>query len=376
MKNFQMETNGMSQDSQNQIQGEAASTALGPETTDQNASVNQDREPELPEKVTEEPQDREQLDLSKVKPYKKWLRTYLDVSDDAGDFLGDNALEKEVKKLCKELDLLDLGKEKNPESLIEKIRETLIRYASSVNRSENRAIGIVTKYRIRQGVLLLHQKTLVTKRLHKNWTEWFKENYDASLLRSSQDYMRIAAISNSIRYAVFGKERLIAIIRQIPYKGVDDPIGKFLSENGINFSPEDEPDREEIQLKADIAVNRQILLNEGLAEIPSDKVESFVRLGNDLTKKHIQALKLVKQKGKNLNDYMDALIASGGKTGPITTPESKAESFKNTIVTFLNKATDAVNDGEYLTQINLDLCRELKEKIEQLERLISSRQSS
>lgn len=360
----------------NLTEDESVKISADSEPVPDKGKVGVDSEQGLPPDVTEAPRDREHMDLEKVKPYAKWLRTYLSVSDDEGDFLGNKVLEKEVKKLCKQLSVLDLTQVETPDLWIGTIKDTLARYASMVNRSENCSIGIVTKYRIRQGTLLIHQKTLVTKRLQRNWIEWFNENYDPSLLRSSQDYMRIAAIPNAIKYSVFGKERLLSIIRQLSETESEDPIGEFLTKNGIDFSPDVENDPEEIRLKADIAINCQRLTKENLGEIPREKIEAFVGAGNEIGAKHIRELKLVKQTAGDLNGYMDALIASGGKPEPVMTPERKAESYKNTLVAFLKKTKDAISDTQYIEHIDIQLCRELKEQIEQLERHISSRQSS
>ena len=188
--------------------------------------------------------------------------------------------------------------------------------------------------------------------------------------------MRIAGVKNAIKYAVFGKERLLGIIRQLQNTDGDDPIGDFLADNGVDFAVEVETDLEEVRVKADIAVNHQKLVSEDLGEIPLDKVKAFVESGNTITKKHINELTLVKKTGGDLTSYMDGLIASKGKAEPVMTPERKAESYKNALVSFLDKTKTAISDQEYIGQIDLDLCKELKDQVEELERKISSRQSS
>ena len=222
-------------------------------------------------------------------------------------------------------------------------------------------------------MLLIHQKKLVTKYLNKNWVEWFNENYETSLLRSHQHYMRIAGVKNAIKYAVFGKERLLGIIRQLQKTESEDPIGDFLAENGVDFTTEVEVDLAEIRVKADIAVNHQKLVCEDLSEIPLEKVKAFVESGNTINGKHVRELKLVKKTSGDLNSYMDGLIASGGKAEPVMTAERKAVSYKNALVSFIDKTKAAISDQEYIGQINLDLCKELKEQIEELERKLSSR---
>ena len=64
----------------------------------------------LPENVTEAPQDEEHMDLSQVKGYSKWVKTYINVSDDEGHLLGDIELEEFVKKTCGELNAMNIKK--------------------------------------------------------------------------------------------------------------------------------------------------------------------------------------------------------------------------------------------------------------------------
>ena len=117
------------------------------------------------------------------------------------------------------------------------------------------------------GMLFNFQKTLVKKKLDRNWTEWFAENYDKSLLRSAQSYMKIAEIPNVIRFAVFGIERISQIGRRIEKPYGEDPIGHFLQENRIEFDSYAETDYQELKITTDIAIARQKLNNEDLEEV-------------------------------------------------------------------------------------------------------------
>lgn len=341
----------------------------------ENEIADNDRDKEntsLPENVTEAPQDEEHMDLRQVKGYPKWVRAYLNVSDDEGHLLCDRRLEKEVKKVCIELNKVNLEDVENHEVLLQDLRDLSLRYATGINVTENITIGTFTKYRIRLGMLFNFQKIIVKKILKQNWTEWFKANFDISLLRSAQDFMRIAEIPSAIRYAFLGKERIIQILRQIGKPAGDDPIGQFLRDNGVEFVPEAEPDYKELKIVTDIAIARQKLNNEDLEEVPDDKVEALTRTGVELTPYQISQLKLVKSIEGNLGLYMDDLIASGGKVEPIITPEKKAETFKKALDRFLDKTADALKDAEYLTQVDIELCRQIKEKIVELERKITS----
>ena len=104
--------------------------------------------------------------------------------------------------------------------------------------------------------MFLYQKKLLKKiDPAKNWTEWFSETYGSSNLRSAQDYMRLANTPNIIRYAVFGKERLIEILRATPaFAASDDPIGAFLAKYKFTFDPEKENSMDDWRANIDAAI--------------------------------------------------------------------------------------------------------------------------
>jgi hypothetical protein len=213
---------------------------------------------------------------------------------------------------------------------------------------------------------------MIVKKLGWNWLIWFENNYDKSQLRSVQDYMRIADVPNAIRYAVFGKERILQILKQIGKPTGDDPIGQFLDVNGVEYDPEAETDYKELKIITDIAITHKKLNDAELSDIPSDKIEALVRRGIEITPMLLDQLSLVKSTNGNIAKYVDNLIATGGKVEKITTPAIKAETFKKTLDQFIDKTTDAIKDVEYLGQVDLEICRQLKEKVLALEQKITS----
>ena len=329
---------------------------------------------ELSENFTLEPQDVEHIDLTKVKEYKGWIGPYQKVSDDDGQILGDPQLEKEVKDLFKEMETVDLFLEENPTQWADKLTDVAIRYTKQVNISENISNGIHTKYRIRQAGIFLNLQFLIKVRLGKSWMQFVADKFGKSLLRSIEDYMRIAKITNSIRYAVFGKERLLEIIRQIEKKNLKrtDPIGDFLQDHGIEYDPESDLDVSELKKKTDIAISLKKVSDEGFEQISPDKIEAFVRAGYEIEIKHLRDMKNVQNTGGDLNAYIDKLIATKGKFKLPKTAEMKSNEFKRTLDKFLSQSADALKDQEYLGQIDLNLCRQLKDKLLELENRISS----
>jgi hypothetical protein len=356
--------------------GEANPSANGGEHPE-NAEVTEPQEDiitdkDLPPGVTEEPQDPEHMDLRKIAGYPTWVSAYLNVSDDEGHLLGDLDLEKEVKKLYEDLDSMDLSMEEDPDLWINRIKELVLRYDSTINMRENTSAGVFTKYRIRLGMLFNFQKELVKNRLKLKWTEWFPENYKTISLRTAQEYMKIAEYSGAIRCSIFGTQRLLQIARQIGKPEGDHPFEKFLEDNGIDFNPEVETNHEELKTVTDIAIARQKLNREDLEEVTDDKVEALVRKGIELTPNRVNELKLVKATQRDLAEYVDGLIETGGKVEPIMTAERKSESFKKSLDRFLDKTDIAIEDDEYLGEVNLELWRQLKEKVIALEQKIVS----
>lgn len=102
------------------------------------------QETDLPEGVTAEPQEPEHMDLRKVPADKKWVRSYLTVSDDEGHLLGDTGLEKRVKNLCADLAEMDLTKEEDAQLWVDRIKEVVTEYASAINFRENTTVGTFT----------------------------------------------------------------------------------------------------------------------------------------------------------------------------------------------------------------------------------------
>ena len=345
-------------------------------TVDSDEQLQQDEtvgttDAELPESFTLEPQDKEHIDFREVKDYESWIYIYRLISDDKGKLLGDPKLELTVKNRCDELEMINLYRAENPELLVEKLLELTNRYTIRLNTAENVSFGIMTTYRIRQAQLLLILQILVKNRLGRNWIQWFSDNFDKRQLRSAEDYMRIAQVQNSIRYAVFGKERLLQIIRQIDKKNLnkEDPIGDFLRENRIDFDPKLETEFKEVRDEADVAIEKEKLSKAGITEISNEQVEALVLNKRKLTSHHIKQLALAKEKGYDLEEKMEKIV-NGEKNEPLQTRETKATGFVNTADKFLKAIENALADQEYLTKMNLEKFNRLKEKIQELEQII------
>lgn len=325
----------------------------------------------LPDGVTLAPRNVEEMDLDLIKHSSTLVDVYLKVSDDQGELLGDADLEKTVKDVCEQYKDMKEGDIKRPNERLREVKALSIRYATQVNKAESIVDGTITKYRIREGMLFNLQKKLATASGYR-WMRWFKQNYDPKHIRSVEDYMRLAKVPNIIRYSVFGKERLLQILRLIGDSKSEDPILEFLQDKGVDFDPQAETDFKELKIQTDIAINHQRLVNEDMEIIPVDRVEAFVRDGKEIQKRHLRELKIVRDTHGDLVEYMDKIIASDGAPEPVMTPDRKAESFKKTVNQFLKATDNALEDSEYLGKIDADFCAQVKQKILDLEQKITS----
>ncbi len=247
------------------------------------------------------------------------------------------------------------------------------KYTLRINMVESGLRGTISKYGIRDGMIFNILKELVRKD-SPSWIQWFKDNFDAREFRSIQDYMRLARIPGIIRYAVFGKERLLQILRQLSKddKKMDDPVGAFIERTGVIFKPEEELDAQELRIETDIAINYEKLINAGITEIPKDMIDSLVRNGKEIEAVHIRELLVTKAAKDDLVKRFEEFVASDGRVPPNMTPARKAEGFIRTTDRFLKAIEIALEDAHYLSAVDTDLITNLKQKLEELERLVTS----
>ena len=224
----------------------------------------------LPENVTPAPRNEEELHLDLFKDNPQGILTYLPVSDDVGEVLGDTDLEQQVKVFCQQYSNPDADKIEDLAKVIEEAKNLASKYTVQTNMADNRLGGTITKYRIRQGMLFNILKTLV-KSKGIEWIYWFNGNFNRRDFRTVEDYMRLANIPGILRYAFLGKERLLQVAIYLKEFGTDtdDPVGAFFRKY-IVFHPEEEIDLAEIKTKTDIAINHQRCMKAGLAEITVD----------------------------------------------------------------------------------------------------------
>ena len=168
------ETRGLGNDETSEAIVQSAEVA---EEIDIITDIDDATENQLPEGVTEEPRNKEEMHMGLIREWPNAIKVYLKVSDDAGEVLGNKVLERQVKAFCDQY--ADLKAEiKDPAKVIEEARELATKYALQINMVESGLSGTITKYRIRQGELFLIMKNLVKATEGPKWIEWFKANFD------------------------------------------------------------------------------------------------------------------------------------------------------------------------------------------------------
>lgn len=329
--------------------------------------------------ITNEPQHEEHLHMALLGESLPLREVYLKVSDDQGQFFNNMPLEKIM------IDFLGQSKTVTRTSSAEAIRQLMAQlidvsksYQKQINLATSVSSGILVKHQIRLGNMFMYQKKLLKKiNPEKNWTEWFSETYGSGNLRSAQDYMRMAGTPNIIRYAVFGKERLIEILRATPaFASSDDPIGAFLSKHNFTFNPEAETSMEDWRSSIDAAIAMEkiklIERKEGIElGLSFEQVKRLIDGNVPVDSKVISNMVIVKDSGGNLEEYINSsILAKGGQNVQIERSE-KLESVQRIskklkeIVEYYTKDVDA------LSEISSNAVNDLKASIDALISLIN-----
>jgi len=224
----------------------------------------------------------------------------------------------------------------------------------------------------------LYQKRLLKKiNPDKNWVEWFNETYGPSNLRSAQDYMRLANTPNIIRYSVFGKERLMEILRAVtPYGSAEDPIGTFLSKHGFIYNPEGETSMDDWRSNIDTAIAMEKIkqaekkqdLELGLS---FEQVKKLIDNNVPVESRVINNMVIIKEAGGSVAEYIDISILGKGSQNIQIERVEKQESVQRIskklkeIVEFYTKETDAI------FEINVTAINDLRQSLDALTALLN-----
>ena len=346
----------------------------------------------MTDKVTTDPQGPEQTSLDSFKGSPPEVTdAYIHVSDDNGNILGNIKMEEIAQNFCQILNK-ELSTDE-AENILTNGKEFCKKYSSQINFADNTANGIITKYRLRWGMMLLLQKKALKKNIpSKKWEVWFADNHSRENKRSAQDYMRLAKIPNIIAFAILGKERLMALSRLIEAEyGKDfsgatnaaDPLGEYLQKTNISFdfSKPGVPDEDELytidmlylkkRLKG-FAVKKGYNIDD--LEVSDNALLGTVKsLSKPLSSQHFNNMFMVKRAGGNVETYInDTLLSSGSNTAPdviFRRQTNRLPSFAN----LLTQILDYLNENQTASsEIALETIEAIEAKIKLLKDEISN----
>jgi hypothetical protein len=329
--------------------------------------------------VTDAPQHEEHLHMALLGESASLREVYLKVSDDTGQFFGDMDMEaKMIDFLAQSKTLAKKGSIEEIKRIMPELIEISVSYQRQINFATNVSNGILVKHQIRLGHIFLQQKRLLKKiEPGMNWLDWFKKTYGSRNLRSAQDYMRLAKTPNIIRYAVFGKERLIEILRAITsYGSVEDPIGTFLAKYGFIYNPDAEDFMEDWRSSIDAAIAMekigQVEKDQDLKlELSFEQVKALIDNNVPVESGVINDMVIVKESGGSVVDYIETSVLGKGSKHINIERAEKQESVQRIskklreIVEFYSKQTDAISE------INVAAIDDLRQSIEALTALLN-----
>jgi hypothetical protein len=330
----------------------------------------------LPDGVAPEPRNEEELHLDLISHSQFLVDTYLDVSDDGGQGLGNETLEQQVKEFCERVGSVTPQKMESAETVLQEATDLAKRYVPALTKSGAIAEGIQTKYSIRLGTLFNIQKRIV-RYLGRDWTKWFEENNTISL-RSAQDYMALAKVPKIIRYAFLGKERLMEILRVIDTSRGEDPVGNFLREHGFDVDLESGAKENRKTLRADIeAIIATNLIRkvEEESKVPlelnTDLLKKLIRLGTPVEKGLIKDLVIIKQNGGDPNRYLERRYINGGEEEDIITSTKKLQGISK-LAGHLKSSVDYLRKHrELIDKVTKASVQSLEEQVAELKALIN-----
>lgn len=337
-------------------------------------------ETNLPDGVTDEPRNEEEMHLKYIKHSPSALYDYLAVSNDNGEFLNDTQIEESVTACIREYKDKEVHELEKPAVVISRIQTLQKLYIEKMTRAGNIADGILTKSGIRRGSLLNIEKKLL-KMKGKEWIAHYTETYGAKSLRSAQDYMALARTPEIIRYAVFGKERLMEGLRAIKVLGIEkdkDPMAKLLDEYQIKFIPEDDQSEETLTaLKQGIdyavavtKIQKAEEKNEQTLGIEPDQVKRLVASGIPVNNGFIKDLFIIKNEEGDVQSHLAKLIGEDGELDEMLPRIKKLNEVPN-FVDGLKDAVEIVTEhSRLINRIEHNYITELEDCVNKLKDLV------
>jgi hypothetical protein len=341
-----------------------------------NEKLGQDQT-SLRDGVTVEPRSDEEMHLGLILESPPLVDVYLKVSDDTGQMLGDEDLEREVKRYCELYETSKRESIDDPDRVLQELKDLSVRYSKQINKAFSISDGTITKYRLRLGRLFNFQKKLV-KMKGDNWIDWFKTEYDEKSLRNIQEYMKIAKIPGVERYAVFGIERLKELGRAIELKsGEDDLISDFLKAHHVLYDPESDDPIDGFKLEIDSAIS--------MAKIKKVEQDKNIELGVDyeLVKKLfrmripvdtgiIRDMVILKEARSDVNEYLERRYINGGAEASIITGTKKVRGLPKLVAEIKSTVEYMKEHTDLVDQIDAAQIETLEAQVSEFKTLINN----
>jgi hypothetical protein len=331
--------------------------------------------------VTPEPQHKEHMHLKYIDHSPALVDVYLAVSDDDGSAHGNKPLEEAVIKFTEQYMDKDPAEIEDPEAVLAELHQLYEDYSKQINRCDSIFGGYVTKYRIRQGMLLLIEKKLL-KMDGRKWMDHFAKTYGLKHLRSAHDYMALAKEPNIIRYAVFKKARLVEILRAIKALGIegDDRVAAFLNRFKVIYNPEDSDNEEmldKLRTEIDVAIAAaKVQTAEEKHDIKlgvkTDLIKTLIVQGIEVENGLIRDLVIIKKNGGNVNKHLKDLCGSKGSQPACLENTKRVEGLARLVAGISSTVEYLKDHRDVIEMITQDQVAALEAHVQELKALVAN----
>jgi hypothetical protein len=304
------------------------------------------------------------------------------LSEDNGELLNDTELESEITSFIAEYQNKEHYDLEKPAVVLSKLRALYKIYNAKISRAESINNGIATKYGIRKGMLLNIEKNLL-RMAGKQWIAHYIETYGQKSLRSAQDYMALARIPNIINYAVFGKERLMGVLRAIKFLEInsDDPIATLFQQCDISFDPE-EVQIEEVITNLKLEIDYAVALSKIRKAEEKKDVELGINpeyiknlIGDGIAVSHafINDLFEINSERRDVNSHLESLC-NDSEGGDDMLPHIKRAIALPKLVESLKGTVESIREHSNLVnRVEQDYINDLENCVADLRNLIENR---
>jgi hypothetical protein len=339
----------------------------------------------LPEEETADHSTSDEITPRLINGAPSFADVPLAVFDDNGKLLDDTKLESEVTSFIDEYQTKELHELDKPAVVLSKLRTLYKIYSARISRAESINDGIATKCGIRKGMLLNIEKNLLRME-GKQWIVHYTQTYGQKSLRTAQDYMALGKTPNIIRYAVFGKERLMGALRAIKTLEIegDDPIATLFQQCGISFNPEDSQIEEtmmDLKLGIDYAVAISKIKKAEQREgtelgLNPDLIKKLIGNGETVDTGLINDLLIVNSEERDVNRHLEGLCGDSGD-GDEMLPHIKKLNRLPKLIAGLKETVESITQHSALVgRVEPDYINDLENCVADLKNLVENRSAT